>query len=146
MINGTDTEKKKLIEAFFQSLKEEWAAGRSAPAEAATGSLTRQEQMRDLLAVKVDELNGKSHKAQRGNWGVAAGKLFTTVLSFIVTAKDLISTVGGGDPHVALACAGASVILSVSLWLSLGPGSLCDWLWLTRRSSSHNTPSSTRPC
>ena len=115
MTNGTDTEKKKLIEAFLQALSQEWAAGRSASAEAATGSLTRQEQMSDLLAVKVDELNGKTHRVRIGDWDVAASQLFSTVLSFIVTAKDLIATVGGGDPHVTLACAGASVILSVSL-------------------------------
>jgi hypothetical protein len=112
MVDGDNREKKKLMEAFLKLLNEERGSGCGSLAEA--GSQMRQEQMRDLLTAKVDELSDKRWKVHIGDWEVAVSDLFAAVLSSIITAKDAIAAVAGSDPNVTLACAGASVILSVS--------------------------------
>lgn len=112
MTSGNDKEKKKLIEAYLRILHEE--LGPSAAPFAHPGSPARQEQMRHLLESQVNKLGDKRWKLHIGLREVAVSDLFTTVLSSLITAKDAISALSNGDPNVTLACAGASVILTVS--------------------------------
>lgn len=72
---------------------------------AARGTLLRQKQLFDLTTRQLQAVEDKKWLTGKSVWREVANN--------ILGAKDLISTVATAEPHVALACAGLSLIIKV---------------------------------
>ena len=106
---SNDKGKAKILKAYLEILKSQLGSEL-----AARGTASRDEQMNQLLDTKVEELERRKWRLHLGDHDVEVGTLFTGVVSNILLAKDIISSAASADPHAALACAGVSVILTVS--------------------------------
>jgi N-terminal domain of NWD NACHT-NTPase len=108
--NGKDKGKAKILHAYLEILKSQlWSE------LAERGTAARQEQMCQLLNAKVEELEKQKWRVRLGDHDVEIGNLFASVVSNMLLAKDIVASAASADPNAALACAGVSVILSVSL-------------------------------
>jgi len=81
---------------------------------AARGTTSRHKQMSRLLNTKVEELERRKWRPHPGDHNTEVETWFSGVVRNILLAKDIISSAALADPHAALACAGVSVILTVS--------------------------------
>ena len=106
---SNDKRKAEIIEAYQEILGSQLGSEL-----AARGTASRNEQMSQLLNTKVEELEKRKWRLHLGDHNVEVGTLFSGVVSNILLAKDIISSAASADPHAALACAGVSVILTVS--------------------------------
>jgi len=106
---SNDKGKAKILKAYLEILKSQLGS-ELAP----RGTASRDEQMSQLLDTKVEELERLKWRLHLGDHDVEVGILFSGVVSNILLAKDIISSAASADPHAALACAGVSVILTVS--------------------------------
>jgi hypothetical protein len=107
--NGKDKRKAKILHAYLEILKSQLGSELTE-----RGTAARQEQMCQLLDTKVEELEKQKWRLHLVGHDVEVGSLFSGVVSNILLARDIISPAANADPHAALACAGVSVILSVS--------------------------------
>jgi N-terminal domain of NWD NACHT-NTPase len=107
--NGKDKRKAKILHAYLEILKSQLGSELTE-----RGTAARQEQMCQLLDTKVEELEKQKWRLHLVGHDIEVGTLFSGVVSNILLAKDIISPAANADPHAALACAGVSVILSVS--------------------------------
>lgn len=107
--NGKDKRKAKILHAYLEILKSQLGSELTE-----RGTAARQEQMCQLLDTKVEELEKQKLRLHLVGHDVEVGTLFSGIVSNILLAKDIISPAASADPHAALACAGVSVILSVS--------------------------------
>ena len=104
-----DKRKAEILKAYLEILRSQLGSEL-----AARGTASRDEQMSQLLNTKVEELERRKWRLHLGDHNVEVGTLFSGVVSNILLAKDIISSAASADPHTALACAGVSVILTVS--------------------------------
>lgn len=72
---------------------------------AARGTLLRQKQLLDLTAGQLQVVGEKKWLNGDSAWRGIANN--------VLVAKDFISTAAAAEPHVALACAGLSLIITV---------------------------------
>jgi hypothetical protein len=79
-----------------------------------SGSAERQKQLCQLLDVKTQELEDKKWKVRFGDHNVEVRNLLTGAFKNILIAKDLINSAASASPPAAIACAGVTVILTVS--------------------------------
>ena len=106
---SNDKRKAKILEAYKEILGSQLGSEL-----AARGTAGRHEQMSRLLNTKVEELEGQKWELHLGDHNIEVETLFSGVVRNILLAKDIISSAALADPHVALACAGVSIILTVS--------------------------------
>jgi N-terminal domain of NWD NACHT-NTPase len=107
---SNDKGKAEILEAYQEILKSQLGSEL-----AAKGTASRHEQMSRLLNTKVEELERRKWRFHLGDHNIEVETLFSGVVRNILLAKDIISSAALADPHAALACAGVSVILTVSL-------------------------------
>ncbi|KAJ3954744.1 hypothetical protein N0V92_008734, partial [Colletotrichum tropicale] len=65
-----------------------------------------------LLNAKAEELKNRKMTVGSGKHAVDIEPHFNNVAKHIITAKDLINSAAGADPHASVACAGVVVILT----------------------------------
>jgi hypothetical protein len=107
---SNDKGKAEILEAYQEILRSQLGSEL-----AAKGTASRHEQMSRLLNTKVEELERRKWRLHLGDHNIEVETLFSGVVRNILLAKDIISSAALADPHAALACAGVSVILTVSL-------------------------------
>ena len=107
---SNDKRKAEVLEAYKEIFRSQLGSEL-----AARGTVSRHEQMCRLLNTKVEELERQKWKLHLGDHNIEVETLFSGVVRNILLAKDIISSAALADPHAALACAGVSVILTVSL-------------------------------
>lgn len=108
-----DPEKRSLIEQYSAILKEE--IGPAKIDDYATPFLgLKPGQAATLLNTKAEELRNRKITVGSGKHAVNVEPHFNNVAKHIITAKDLINSAAGADPHASVACAGVVVILTVS--------------------------------
>ena len=102
------TEKnKKLFEAYEEILRQEIAnCNASAKTLEALNQKERNEQLARLVTVKLEEYSKK-----RGQ----VNDILDVVAKTVLSAKDFIDAAADLSPHVALAWAGISILLPVSI-------------------------------
>ena len=106
---SNDKRKAEILKAYKEILRSQLGSEL-----AARGTASRHEQMSRLLNTKVEELERQKWKLHLGDHNIEVETLFGGVVRNILLAKDIISSAALADPHAALACAGVSVILTVS--------------------------------
>jgi N-terminal domain of NWD NACHT-NTPase len=106
---SNDKGKAEILEAYQEILRSQLDSEL-----AAKGTASRHEQMSRLLNAKVEELERRKWRLHLGDHNIEVETLFSGVVRNILLAKDIISSAALADPHAALACAGVSVILTVS--------------------------------
>jgi hypothetical protein len=104
-----DKGKKDLLQAYFGILESELGA-KLEP----RGTAYRQEHLNKLLDTKTRELEEKKSKLRIGDYAVDVRRLLATASNIVSCAKDIISTAASAHPASAIACAGATVIFTVS--------------------------------
>ena len=77
------------------------------------GDIGWQAQVSELLDAKAKELEEKNWKVHFGDHTVEVRDLLTRTFKSILAAKDIINSAASASPPAAIACAGATVILSV---------------------------------
>ena len=102
-------EKKDLLQAYFKILESELGA-KLEP----RGTAYRQEHLNKLLDTKTRELEEKKSKLRIGDNAVEVRYLLATASKIVSFAKNIISTAISVHPASAVACAGATVIFTVS--------------------------------
>ena len=107
---SNDKGKAEILEAYQEILGSQLGSEL-----AAKGTASRHEQMSRLLNTKVEELERRKWRLHLGDHNIEVETLFSGVVRNILLAKDIISSAALADPHAALACAGVSVVLTVSL-------------------------------
>jgi len=80
---------------------------------AVRGTLARQKQLSDFTSERIKNIDEKKWTVNIGKREIALGGALTGIAKNILTAKEFISTGASVDPHIALACAGVSLIISV---------------------------------
>ena len=80
---------------------------------AARGTLTRQIQLSDFTAKRIQTIDEKKWTVNIGKNETVVDGVLTGIAKNILAAKELISTAASADPHIALACAGVSLIITV---------------------------------
>jgi hypothetical protein len=104
-----DKGKKDLLQAYFEILESELGA-KLEP----RGTANRQEHLNKLLDTKTRELEEKKSKLRIGDDAVDVRHLLAKASNIVSFAKDIISTAASAHPASAIACAGATVIFTVS--------------------------------
>ena len=107
---SNDKGKAEILKAYLEILRSQLGSEL-----AARGTASRHEQMSRLLNTKVKELERRKWRLHLGDHNIEVETLFSGVVRNVLFAKDIISSAALADPHAALACAGVSVILTVSL-------------------------------
>ncbi|KAI9862582.1 MAG: hypothetical protein M1813_004434, partial [Trichoglossum hirsutum] len=80
-----------------------------------SGTADRQKQLCQLLDDKTQELEDEKWKVQFGDHKVEVADKLTGALKNVLIAKDLINSASIASPPAAIACAGITVLLTVSL-------------------------------
>ena len=106
---SNDKRKAEILKAYLEILRSQLGSEL-----AARGTASRHEQMSRLLNTKIEELERWKWRLHLGDHNIEVKTLFSGVVRNILFAKDIISSAALADPHAALACAGVSVILTVS--------------------------------
>jgi len=104
-----DKGKKDLLQAYFEILESELGAKLES-----RGTAYRQEHLNKLLDTKTRELEEKKSKLRIGDDAVDVRHLLAEASNIVSFAKDIISTAASAHPASAIACAGATVIFTVS--------------------------------
>lgn len=104
-----DNSKKDLLQAYSKLLEEQLGA-KLEPRRAAY----RQEHLNQLLNAKTMELEEKKSKLRIRDDDVDLRRLVNDVSKTVLFAKDIMNTAASAHPASAIACAGATVIFTVS--------------------------------
>ena len=104
-----DSSKSKLWQSYLEILASELGSDLKP-----SGTDERQNQLCQLLDAKAEELKEKKWKLRFGDHTVAVGDLLTRVSKNVLIAKDLINSAAKASPPAAIACAGVTVVLTVS--------------------------------
>jgi hypothetical protein len=107
-----DKKKKKIWDTYLEILESELGS-ELAPGETAD----RQQQLCLLLDNKTKELDKKQWMVQFGDHSVGVGDLFTKTFKNVLIARNIINSAASSSPPAAIACAGATVVLSVSKFI-----------------------------
>jgi hypothetical protein len=105
-----DPVKKKVFEDYLEILGQRL----DSKLEPADGH-DRHKQLCQLIEVETKELEDKKWKFQVGEYTRDVADLFQRSFKAILSVKDLVNTAASSCPPAALACAGATVILTVSV-------------------------------
>ncbi|KIW69667.1 hypothetical protein PV04_05531 [Phialophora macrospora] len=103
-----DPVKKKLFEDYLEILGQRL----DSKLDPADGH-DRHKQLCQLIDVETRELEDKKWKFQVGDYTRGVAELFQRSFKAILSVKDLINTAATSCPPAALACAGATMILTI---------------------------------
>jgi hypothetical protein len=104
-----DNEKKKIFQAYLEILESEFGT-KLKP----SGTADRQKQLCQLLDSKTQELEDK-WKVRFGDHDKQIGNLLHGAFKNVLMAKDLVNSAASANPPAAIACAGVTVVLTVSI-------------------------------
>jgi hypothetical protein len=108
MLND-DKGKRKIWQTYLEILESELGSELKASRTA-----DRQQQLCQLLDIKTQELEDKKWKVRFGDHNVEVRDLLTGTFKNVLIAKDLINSAASASPPAAIACAGVTVVLTVS--------------------------------
>ena len=108
-ILSNDQGKKEILQAYLEILESELGSGLKA-----RGTVDRQEQLCELLDAKIRELEKKKWMLQFGEYNVDFRTLLTGTFKSVLLVKDIVHSAASASPPAAIACAGVTVILTVS--------------------------------
>lgn len=97
-----DNEKRKILQAYLDILESELGS-KLKP----SGTADRQKQLCQLLDSKTQELEDKNNDKQFSN-------LLAGAFKNVLIAKDLVNSAAIVSPPAAIACAGVTIVLTVS--------------------------------
>jgi hypothetical protein len=127
---SNDKRKREIFQAYLEILESELGSGLKP-----SGTADRQKQLCQLLDAKTQELEDKKWKVRFGDHNVEVRDLLTGAFKNVLTANQLIKSAASASAPAAIACAGVTVVLTVSWPLSKQrcskPGEACP-LHLTR--------------
>jgi hypothetical protein len=110
---SNDKRKTKILQAYLEILESELGSELKL-----SGTADRQKQLCQLLDAKTQELEDKKWKVRFGDHNVEVRDLLTGAFKNVLIAKDLINSAARASPPAAIACAGVTVVLTVSRPLS----------------------------
>ncbi|KAJ5502883.1 hypothetical protein N7463_005757 [Penicillium fimorum] len=105
---SSNGETRKIMETYLSILESELGF-----AIAGMTSSDRQKQLSDFTVNRIQALEEKKWTVRLGEDNVSIESIFTGIANNVLAVKDIVSTAASADPHVALACAGVTVILSL---------------------------------
>jgi hypothetical protein len=105
-----DPVKKKVFEDYLEILGQRLDS-KLEP----TDGHDRHKQLCQLIDVETKELEDKKWKFQVGDYTRDVADLFQRSFKAILSVKDLVNAAASSCPPAALACAGATVVLTVSV-------------------------------
>jgi len=108
MLSG-DKRKRKIWQTYLEILGSELGSELKPSTTA-----DRQKQLCQLLDAKTQELEDKKWTVRFGDHGVEARDLLTGAFKNVLIAKDLINSAASASPPAAIACAGVTIVLTVS--------------------------------
>jgi hypothetical protein len=108
--DSPDGQTRKFMETYLSILESELGF-----AIAGMASSDRQKQLSNFTVNKIQALDEKKWTVRLRDNHVSVESIFTGIVNNVLAVKDIVSTAAVADPHVALACAGVTVILSVGL-------------------------------
>jgi hypothetical protein len=108
-ILSNDQGKKEILQAYLEILESELGSGLKA-----RGTVDRQEQLCELLDTKTRELEKRKWILEFGEYNVDFRTLLTRAFKSVLLAKDIVNSAASASPPAAIACAGVTVILTVS--------------------------------
>ncbi|CAG8253715.1 unnamed protein product [Penicillium nalgiovense] len=76
-------------------------------------SSDRQKQLSNFTVNRIQALDEKKWRVRLRENHVPVESILTGIANNVLAVKDIVSTAAAADPHVALACAGVTVILSL---------------------------------
>jgi hypothetical protein len=104
-----DSNKREIWQAHLKSLALELGSDLKP-----SGTEDRQNQLFQLLDAKTRELKDKKWKIRFGDHTSEVGDLLTRTSKNVLMAKDVITSAASASPPAAIACAGVTVVLTVS--------------------------------
>ncbi|KAJ9604218.1 hypothetical protein H2200_011052 [Cladophialophora chaetospira] len=104
----SDPEKRKIFQQYLGIVGQQL----NATLEPNDGD-ARHRQLCKLIDVKTRELEDKKWKLQIGDWNRNVGDLLQKSFKSVLAMKDLVNNSAAACPPAALACAGATIILSL---------------------------------
>jgi hypothetical protein len=78
------------------------------------GTQERRKQVLEFLDLEIKRLEDTESKTRLGKWGAKAKRFFKETIDFIVLTQSIINTAAAPCLPAAVACAGVTVLLSVS--------------------------------
>lgn len=108
-ILSNDQGKKEILQVYLEILESELGSGLKA-----RGTVDRQEQLCELLDAKTRELEKNKWMLQFGEYNVDFRTLLTGAFKSVLLVKDIVHSAASANPPAAIACAGVTVILTVS--------------------------------
>jgi N-terminal domain of NWD NACHT-NTPase len=108
-ILSNDQGKREILQAYFEILESELGSGLKA-----RGTADRQEQLCELLDAKTKELEKKKWMLQFGEYNVDFRIPLTRAFKSVLLVKDIVNSAAIASPPAAIACAGVTIILTVS--------------------------------
>lgn len=118
-----DSNKSKLWQSYLDILASELGSDLKP-----SGTDERQNQLCQLFEAKTQELEEKRWKIRFGDHTTTVGDLLKRVSKNVIIAKDIINTAARASPPAAIACAGVTVVLTVSwlLYITQHHSGTCD--------------------
>jgi hypothetical protein len=110
---SNDQRKRKILQAYLEILESELGSELKP-----SGTADRQKQLCQLFDAKTQELEDKKWKVRFGDHDVEVMDQLTGAFKNVLIAKDLINSAASASPPAAIACAGVTVVLTVSSHLS----------------------------
>lgn len=123
---SSNSQTRKIMETYLSILEAELGSS-----IVGISSSDRRKQLSRFTVRRIQFLDEKKWTVRIRENHVSVESIFTGIANNILAVKDIVSTAASADPHVALACAGVTVILSVGSISSLlsGPNPfpiICD--------------------
>ena len=106
--NSPDGQTRKIMETYLSILESELGFE-----IAGMASSDRQKQLSNFTVNRIQALDEKKWRVRLRENHVSVESILTGIANNVLAVKDIVSTAAAADPHVALACAGVTVILSV---------------------------------
>jgi hypothetical protein len=106
---SNDERKRKIFQAYLEILKSELGSELKP-----SGTADRQKQLCQLLDAKTQELKDKKWKVRFGDHNLEVRDLLAGAFKNVLIANHLINSAAIASPPAAIACAGVTVVLTVS--------------------------------
>ncbi|OQE42284.1 hypothetical protein PENCOP_c004G05716 [Penicillium coprophilum] len=105
---SSNDETRKVMETYLSILESELGF-----AMAGMASSDRQKQLFDFTIRRIQTLDDNKWTIRLRENQISVESFFTGIVNNVLAVKDIVSTAASADPHISLACAGVTVILSL---------------------------------
>ncbi|KAJ5841893.1 hypothetical protein N7534_011723 [Penicillium rubens] len=104
--NSPDGQTRKIMETYLSILESELGFE-----IAGMASSDRQKQLSNFTVNRIQALDEKKWRVRLRENHVSVESILTGIANNVLAVKDIVSTAAAADPHVALACAGVTLLI-----------------------------------